>query len=145
MGLFNALKTVLFYKNSYILSLICEVIFLKLTIRIYKRHDLDLLYLYKQESDFNFKETLKTTLKGYVNGKPVKNEIPVGECNSVSSLPTSVQMHIMLDPKTDQDILNWIKGITRGRRNNIIKNVFRNSFPPIENPYKQNSENGKFN
>lgn len=117
---------------------------MKLTIRIYKRHDLDLLYLYRQESDFDFKESLKKTLKAYIKGKNIKNDLPSGECKSVSSLPTVVQMHIMLDAKEDQDILQWIKGITRGRRNNLIKNIFRNSFPPIESPYLQNSENNTF-
>jgi hypothetical protein len=120
------------------------VIHLKLTVRIYKRHDLDLLYLYKQESEFDFKEALKSSLKGHINNKPVKFDIPNGECRPVSTLPAVVQMHVMLDPSADKDILDWCKNITKGRRNNIIKNVFRNSFPPIEHPYKKNSENQTF-
>ena len=120
------------------------VICLKLTVRIYKRHDLDLMYLYKQNSELDFRECLKTTLKGYINNQPVKNSIPKGECNSVSSMPSSIQMHIMLDDKEDTEVLKWIKGITRGRRNNIIKNIFRNSFPPIEAPYKQKAEHNNF-
>lgn len=117
---------------------------MKLTIRIYKRHDLDLLYLYKQQSDFDFKESLKKTLKAHVNNKKITNQIPIGECESVSSLPSVVQMHIMLDPKEDKDIFEWTQKITRGRRNNIIKNLYRNSFPPIVTPYFKNSENNKF-
>lgn len=117
---------------------------MKLTVRIYKRHDLDLLYLYRQESDFDFKESLKATLKGYISGTPVKNSLPDGICQSVSVLPTVVQMHIMLDPHDDKDILEWSKSITKGRRNNLIKNIYRNSFPPIEAPYKENAEHNSF-
>lgn len=113
---------------------------MKLTIRVYKRHDLDLLYLYKQESDFDFKAKLKSSLKSYIKNKPETNKIPKGSCKSVASLPSVVQMHIMLDPKEDKDILMWIKTITKGRRNNLIKNIFRNTFPPIDIPYKNESE-----
>lgn len=118
---------------------------MKLTVRIYKRHDLDLLYLYRQESDFDFKQKMKEALKAYIKGKPIKNAIPDGGCNCVSSLPSVIQMHILLDPKEDKDILGWIKGITKGRRNNLIKNIFRNTFPPIEKPYKTESERNQIN
>lgn len=105
---------------------------------------MDLLFLYKQNSDFDFKEKLKLSLKSYIKGKPIRNEIPQGICESVSSLPSVIQLHIMLDPKNDRDIIDWSKSITRGRRNNMIKNVFRNTFPVIENPYHHNSEHNKF-
>ena len=102
------------------------------------------MYLYKQESKLDFRGALKSALKGYINGQPVVNQIPKGECHSVSSMPSSIQMHIMLDDKEDAEILKWLKGITRGRRNNMIKNIFRNTFPPIEAPYKQKSEHNIF-
>ena len=117
---------------------------MKLTVRIYKRHDLDLLFLHQQQSDVDFKESLKKALKAYVNGKRITNSIPQGKCKSVSSMPSVVQMHIMLDPKDDRDILAWTQKITRGRRNNIIKNIYRNTFPPIINPYLKDSENNTF-
>lgn len=59
----------------------CEI--LKLTVRIYKRHDLDLLFLHQQQSDVDFKESMKKALKAYVNGKRITNTIPVGECKPV--------------------------------------------------------------
>lgn len=117
---------------------------MKLTVRLYKRHDLDLLFLYKQNSDFDFRAKMKSALKSYVKHKPEHNEIPVGTCQAVSELPSVVQLHIMLDMPDDEDIMAWVKGITKGRRNNMIKNVFRNTFPPIEAPYKQLSESHKF-
>ena len=116
---------------------------LKLTIRIYKRHDLDLLFLYKQDSEFDFKEEMKKALKGYIHEKPVRNKVPTGSCVAICDLPSNVQFHIMLDNKKDNDIIAWVNSITRGRRNNIIKNVFRNTFPPIELPYKKESEKNK--
>ena len=117
---------------------------MKLTIRLYKRHDLDLLFLYKQNSGFDFRAKMKSALKSYINRKPEHNEIPVGVCQAVSELPSVVQLHIMLDMPDDEDIMTWVKSITKGRRNNMIKNIFRNTFPPIEAPYKQLSEAQKF-
>lgn len=117
---------------------------MKLTVRLYKRHDLDLLFLYKQNSDFNFKSQMKAALKAHVRNEMVRNEIPSGECQAVSKLPSVVQLHIMLDLPDDEDIAKWVKSITRGRRNNLIKNVLRNTFPPIEAPYRLYAETNKF-
>lgn len=118
---------------------------MKLTIRVYKRHDLDLLYLCKQEADYDFRAELKSALKAYIANKPKVNKIPMGYCKPVSSLPSVVQMHIMLDPKEDKEVVSWIKTITKGRRNNLIKNIFRNTFPPIEIPYRDGSEHHSMN
>lgn len=118
---------------------------MKLTVRLYKRHDLDLLFLYKQSSDFDFKSQMKSALKAHVRNERVWNEIPSGECQAVSNLPSVVQLHIMLDLPGDDEIATWVKSITRGRRNNLIKNIFRNTFPPIEAPYRQYAETNKFN
>ena len=116
---------------------------MRLTVRLYKRHDLDLLYLYKlKQDDFDFKDDMKSTLKEYVKGKPIKKvKVPEGVCAPVSSLPAHVQMHIVLDPKKDKEVLEWLKSITKGRRNNLIKNIYRNKFPVIDVPYDAASEN----
>lgn len=117
---------------------------MKLTIRIYKRHDLDLLYLRRQESDLDFASAMKEALKSYVAGKPKKNKLPSGPCQSVQSMPTSSQLHLDLDDIEDAELIAWIRSITRGRRNNICKNIFRSTFPPFDLPYKSTSESQSF-
>lgn len=113
---------------------------MRVTIRLYKRHDLDLLALYYNE-DYNFKENFKNAIRGYIHGRPVKNKIPVKEdMRSVYSLPSKVSFHIPLKEDKDKDIIKYIRSITKGRRNNMLKNIFRNSFPVIEAPYRCDSE-----
>lgn len=116
---------------------------MRVTIRLYKRQDLDLMSLYFLDADYDFKEEVKKTLKQYIAGKPVKNKIPDGECRCVSSMPTKVSFHIRVDDK-DKDIKKWLSTITNGRRNTAVKTVFRSSFPLIIAPYTQESENNKF-
>ena len=111
---------------------------MRITIRIYKRHDLDLLALYCADSS-KFKKEFKETLKKYIKNTPTKNLITETECKPVSSLPTKASFHLLLKEE-DEDIKNWIKGITRGRRNNIMKNIYRNSLPIIDSPYFSDSE-----
>ena len=116
---------------------------MRVTIRLYKRHDLDLLSLYCADNT-KFKEEFKTTLKSYINKKQIKNQIPQIESNSIYSMPTKVSFHMILKDE-DNELKDWIKNITRGRRNNIMKNIYRNSFPPIITPYLSESELNKFN
>lgn len=118
----------------------------RMTVRIYKRHDLDLMYLFFVESEgFNFQESLKIVLKDYIKGKRSKLSVPEGMCPAVDELPPHKQLHINLDAKADKDIINWKKSITKGRQNNLVKNIYRNAFPPIEIPYKSESEHYKIN
>lgn len=105
---------------------------MKLVIRLYRRHDLDLLYLY-QNQEFNFQQNLKTVLKDFIrnqgnNTGEVRIHIPpynTHTCN-YSELRSSVQIHIYLSEKKDKDIVNFIKEIKTGFRNSLVKNIFRN-------------------
>ena len=115
---------------------------MRITVRLYKRHDLDLLSLYYIE-DYDFKSKFNEALRGYINNEPIQNEIPTAENPSVSSLPSKIGFHIKLDEQ-DSDIYGFVQGITKGRRNNIMKNIFRNTFPPIVSPYKCASENNVY-
>ena len=117
---------------------------MRVTIRLYKRHDLDLLALYFVD-DYNFTEEFKKAIRGYIHGKPMKNRIPHMEnMKNVYSMPSKVSFHIQLKDD-DKDILDFIRSITRGRRNNMLKNIFRNSFPVIEAPYNCDSEQNNWN
>ena len=115
---------------------------MRVTIRLYKRHDLDLLALYCADNT-KFKNDFKSTLKCYINNNPIKNIIPETECSSVYAMPTKVGFHMILKEE-DEDLKQWIKGITRGRRNNVMKNIFRASLPPVVSPYLAESELNPF-
>lgn len=117
---------------------------MRVTIRLYKRHDLDLLALYFVEN-YDFKENFKKVIKGYIKGKPVKNQIPQSDnMKNVYSLPSKISFHIQLK-EDDQDIMDFIQSITRGRRNSMLKNIFRNSFPVISAPFKCEAEQNTWN
>lgn len=100
--------------------------------RLYRRHDLDLLFLY-DNPNFNFQKKVKYVLKDFVknngfNNKTVSIEIPpydVNTCN-YTDLRGYVQIHIYLSPQKDKDIINFIKSIKTGFRNSTVKNIFRN-------------------
>lgn len=117
---------------------------MRVTIRLYKRHDLDLLALYYIEN-YNFKEEFKKAIKGYINGEPVKNAIPqANNMQTVYSMPSKVTFHIQLKEE-DKDIMDFIHSITRGRRNSMFKNIFRNTFPVIQAPFKCDAEQKLWN
>jgi len=111
---------------------------LRITVRLYKRHDLDLLALYGLEN-YDFKTVFKSTLKAYVAGEPIRNQIPKVESKKVSDMPPKIIFHIVLNDD-DTDIQKWLKTITVGRRNTMLKNIVRNSFPVILSPYLRESE-----
>ena len=48
---------------------------MRITIRLYKRYDIDLLSLY-HNSEFKFKESFKSAVRNYIRGTPQKIKIP---------------------------------------------------------------------
>ena len=118
---------------------------MRVTIRLYKRHDLDLLALYYMQG-FDFKKEFKRAILCYIHNTPVKNKIPESDNACVYSLPSKIGFHIQINPddKEDAEILAFIRGITRGRRNSVLKHIFRNTFPPIIAPYLSMSETHEY-
>lgn len=118
---------------------------MRLTIRIYKRHDPDLLALYfVSGKEFDIKTEIKTSLKNYLSNNVIKKELPEMTCQEMFELPPKVNFHIALKKDEDADIIEWLKTIKQGRRNNLIKNIYRNSIPPVIAPYYTESETDPF-
>ncbi len=118
---------------------------MRVTIRLYKRHDLDLYALYMASGNkYDFKEVMKKTLKAYINNQPIKNELPDLEGIKIADLPPKTNFHINVTAE-DTDIQEWLQTIRLGRRNNLMKNILRNSYPPIIAPYYNESEHNSFN
>lgn len=114
---------------------------MRLTMRIYKRHDIDLLAFYfASGDDFDIKSEIKDIIRAYIKGKHTNKKLPELECPPMASLPPKVNFHIPLDKKEDADIIAWLNTIRAGKRNNLIKNIFRTYYPPIIAPYYTEAE-----
>lgn len=105
---------------------------MKLVMRLYRRHDLDLVNLY-QMPEFNFQESVKKVLADYVSDQNrehsnFKIKVPQNSTQTPNykELRQYVQVHVYLSDENDKDIVNWVQGIRPGFRNSIIKNIFRN-------------------
>ena len=99
--------------------------------RLYRQHDLDLIYLYKLKG-FSFQEAVKKSIRMAINNSVEKIEFPVPDYPiNEMQLPKAVQFHIYLSPQSEADIIKWIHSITKGYRNCVLKNVLRNHLTKI--------------
>lgn len=96
---------------------------LKVMLRIYRQHDMDLVGLHLHSS-FMLGRAIKQALIAYVRGEVFKIDIPTEE-----ELPNEIrrvyQIQIFLDNVKDKDIIDWLKTTNQGQRNSLIKNIFR--------------------
>lgn len=105
---------------------------MKITMRLYRIHDLDLLYLYKLP-DFSIQKAIKNALKAYISGQDLTIDYPTTDD---LLLPKTAMIHIYLSEKKDAEIIAWLKNISKGYRNSLLKNIVRSYLkePGIE-PY----------
>lgn len=96
---------------------------LKVMLRIYRQHDMDLVGLHLHSS-FMLGRAIKQALIAYVRGEVFKIDTPTEE-----ELPNEIrrvyQIQIFLDDVKDKDIIDWLKTTNPGQRNSLIKNIFR--------------------
>lgn len=96
-----------------------------ITVRLYKLHDYDLIYLYKN-LHYPIKDAMKRALTAYVRDEPVFFDFPITEV-SADQLETikRAQFHIILDDETDSDIIEYLSSLKRFYRNSFLKNLLR--------------------
>lgn len=117
---------------------------MKVTMRLYKRHDLDLLYLYNTPG-FPFQKNLKKVICDYVRSGGVISEdkkiVPPENYKNVTSRLT--QLHINLSEEEDSDVINWLNQFSNGYKNSLLKNIYRGylSYPVLGPYYKDNNTN----
>lgn len=98
---------------------------MNITVRLYKLHDYDLIFLYKNLR-FPVQEAMKKALAAYVRNEPVFFDVPVEEIKEDSLLKIkNAQFHIKLDEKEDQDIIQYLSRIKKYYRNSFLKNLLR--------------------
>lgn len=100
--------------------------------RLYRRHDLDLIGLFANDA-FNFEQTTANALRAYSRKiKDFQIQMPQTH-NFVKSLdPKKSQVNIYLDDVKDADVIAFLQSIPSGNRNSFLKSVLRNY---IERPY----------
>lgn len=101
---------------------------MKITIRMYRNHDMDLLTLYKN-SNFGFLKATKAALKAAASGKIYQFWIPKSDkpLNNFN-FKYVYQAFVYLDEKEDKDIIDWLSKVKKGYRNSLIKMVLRSSM-----------------
>lgn len=96
-----------------------------ITVRLYKLHDYDLIYLYKNLR-FPIRDAMKKALFSYVRNEPVFFDFPI-EIPSEDKLIDikNSQFHIKLDNDEDKDIIEYLSGLKKYYRNSFLKNLLR--------------------
>ena len=117
---------------------------MKITMRLYRLHDLDLMYLYKMQG-VSIQKIIRFVLKSYVrdrnnlNGIAQRVEIP--RIKHDKPLPQSALIHIYLNEGEDDEVIEWIEQIPKGVRNGMLKNILRGYLDfPMTIPYETNVE-----
>ena len=109
---------------------------MKIKLRLYRQHDLDLIGLYINP-DFNFRNAVKHTLTAYVRNEPytINFPEPVLPRKKINYL---IQICVNLD-ESEGDIADWLVTMKSGYRNSMIKNILR-GYMPVPNIYLYNED-----
>lgn len=98
---------------------------MKITLRLYRRHDIDLISLYKNPQ-FDFKKACIIALRGYVTKQPVLFKQPPYYVPK-DEFKYGYQMFLILDDVNDADIIDYLETLRPRYRNEFIKMVIRGS------------------
>lgn len=115
------------------------------TMRLYRMHDLDLLYLYKMP-DISIQKIIRNVLKAYVLDRNsihgISHRVSIPRKPFAFKTPKSALIHIRLDEEKDKAVIEWIEQIPKGIRNALLKNILRSYLEfPITIPYETDVEN----
>ncbi|WP_373266194.1 hypothetical protein [Hungatella hathewayi] len=98
---------------------------MNITVRLYKLHDYDLIYLYKN-LQFPVRDAMKEALKAYVRNEPVFIKLPIKNPDTDNLIQVkNAQFHIKLDDKEEADLIDFLKGLKNFYRNSFLKNLLR--------------------
>lgn len=97
---------------------------MKITVRIYKRYDLDLISLHLNRG-FSLVSAMKQSLTAYVRNERLMIKPPTPQEMDMELVAKSYQFHLYLDEKDDSDLIDWISCTTANRRNTLLKHMLR--------------------
>lgn len=95
-------------------------------VKLYHYHDLDLVYLYRN-GNISFCSAAKTALKAFVNQDFFVFEI--AEPSREIAQHRTYRFRIKFDNQEDKEVIDMLNKISKGCRNNFIKEVLRNYIP----------------
>lgn len=111
---------------------------MRVIIRLYRQHDLDLIDLYLN-SDKRFNKIIRESLFAHVRNEDYRVDIPSIH-GSEEKIHKAYRITVWLGSK-DQDIINWLKTVKTGHRNALIKNIIRGFLPSVNDAiYLQDDE-----
>lgn len=98
---------------------------MNITVRLYRLHDYDLIYLYKN-LQYPVKDLMKRALIAYVRNEPEFFDFPVKVPPEDELLNVkNAQFHLVLHEFEDADIIDFLLHIKPYYRNNFLKNLVR--------------------
>lgn len=106
----------------------------KVIIRLYRQFDIDLIYAFQKlkKQGIVLQDWIVGILRSYIDGTyfpgrttPTTSILFDNEEGGKIVLSRKLIFHINLDETDDEDILNWLEGITIGYRNTVIKGIVR--------------------
>lgn len=102
---------------------------MKVEVKLYSYHDMDLVGLYKT-GKVSFPETTRQVLNSYARGEVYKVKLLHTNDKRLAKYPKTsfrkyYHYHVVLDGKEDSDAISLLHKITPGYRNNFIKVVLR--------------------
>ena len=112
---------------------------MNITVRLYKLHDYDLIYLYKNLR-FPIRDAMKLALESYVRNTPLFLKIPINtpEIENLKDIKNA-QFHLKLDEDKDADIILYLSRLKKYYRNSFLKNLLRGYLAgPATYVYEEN-------
>ncbi len=101
---------------------------MKITVRLYRQTDLDLIGLCCADGMSVSKE-LKKCLVAFVRGVPYSINLKPIDVSAQIVTKKSVTLQFYLENKTHSDVINWLKTIRPRQRNSFLRNLLRSSLP----------------
>lgn len=113
------------------------MIILKLTIRIYRTHDFDLMALH-QTGALKIGAAMKKAILAYYNGEKFSFDIAMPKKPDLADMPLVVATSIVITEKDAEGITKWLSGFLPGYRNCCLKNLLRHFLPDPAIAYFRN-------
>lgn len=95
---------------------------MNVTLRLYKRHDLDLIPIIRNK-EFKLTVQMKNAIRAYMTGSPF--EIPAPESVSIREERSVYLLHFSIHREKEADIFAFVTNIKYGKRNGALKNLLR--------------------
>lgn len=97
---------------------------MRITIRIYRTHDFDLMSLY-QSGDIPLAKAMKKAIIAYYCGEHFRFDVKRNKTPDIKNMPLVVNLLLHISDYDAPGIEHWISGLLKGYRNSCFKSIFR--------------------